>query len=189
MPRIRHTSKISKNPSFAVAVKADPAHPVRKPHRYRSGTKALMAVRKLSKTTHFLIPKSVFGRLVKEIGMKYKSEVRWKRSAIEALHSMAEAYLVDMFQKGGAVATMNKQQTLMLPDFKLAQCMRDSFYEIRELLLGKAPPLPLPSKEDTHKEKKEKKEKKHRAGEQEKEAAQPMEEVDVDGDTGATAKE
>jgi histone H3 len=154
MPRIRHTSKISKNPSFAIAAKVEPVHPARKPHRYRSGTKALMTIRKLSKTTQLLIPKSVFGRLVKEIGMKYKSEIRWKRSAIEALHSMAEAYLVDLFQKGGAVSVVHKQQTLMLPDFKMAQCMRDSFYEIRELLLGKAPPLPLPSKVDVHKEKK-----------------------------------
>lgn len=182
MPRIRHTSKISKNPSFAIAAKVEPTHLARKPHRYRNGTKALMAVRKLSKTTHLLIPKSVFGRLVKEIGMKYKSEVRWKRSAIEALHSMAEAYLVDLFQKGGAVAVMRKQQTLMLPDFKTAQCMRDGFYEIRELLLGKAPPLPLPSKADTHKEKKDKKLK---TDKQEEQLAQQASEVDVDADGGA----
>ena len=55
----------------------------------------ILPCRKFQHTTHQLIPKLPFSRLVREITAKLIDESpRWQRRAVEALQEAAEAYLV-----------------------------------------------------------------------------------------------
>ncbi|CAN1764605.1 Histone H3.2, partial [Linum perenne] len=61
---------------------------VKKPHRFRPGTKS----------TELLIRKLPFQRLVREIAQDFKTDLRFQSSAVSALQEAAEAYLVGLFE-------------------------------------------------------------------------------------------
>ena len=48
---------------------------VKKPHRYRPGTVALREIRKYQKSTELLIRKAPFQRLVREIAIRFNSDL------------------------------------------------------------------------------------------------------------------
>jgi len=71
---------------------------VKKPHRWRPGTKALMEIRRYQKSTDLLLKKLPFQRLVREIAQDFKNDLRFQSTAILALQEAAEAYLVGLFE-------------------------------------------------------------------------------------------
>ena len=58
---------------------------VKKPHRYRPGTVALREIRRYQKSTELLIRKLPFSRLVREIAIDFKKNVRFQSSAVLAI--------------------------------------------------------------------------------------------------------
>lgn len=66
--------------------------------RYRPGTVALREIRRYQNTTHLLIPRLPFQRLIREITIQYKTDIRYQAVALECLHEAAEAYLVGLFE-------------------------------------------------------------------------------------------
>ena len=68
--------------------------------RRRPGEKALSEIRRFQKTTHMLIPRLSFARVVKEISelVAINSRMRWQAQALEALQVAAEDYLVHLFE-------------------------------------------------------------------------------------------
>ncbi|XP_048542626.1 histone H3.2-like [Triticum urartu] len=71
---------------------------VKKPHRFRPGTVALREIRKYQKSTELLIRKLPFQRLVREIALDFKTDLRFQSSAVSALQEATEAYLVGLFE-------------------------------------------------------------------------------------------
>lgn len=71
---------------------------VKKPYRYRPGTVPLREIRKYQKSTDLLLRKLPFRRLVCETAQKFKANLRFQSSAVEALQEAAEAYLVGLFE-------------------------------------------------------------------------------------------
>ena len=71
---------------------------VKKPHRYRPGTVALREIRRYQKSTDLLIRRTAFERLVREIAQDYKSDLRFAKVAMQALHEATEHYLVGLFE-------------------------------------------------------------------------------------------
>ncbi|XP_005893446.2 histone H3.3C-like [Bos mutus] len=67
-----------------------------KPHRYRPGTVALREIRPYQKSTHFLIRKLPFQRLVREIAQDFKTDLKFQSAAIRTLQEASEAYLVGL---------------------------------------------------------------------------------------------
>lgn len=64
----------------------------RKPHRYKPGTVALREIRRYQKSTGFLLPKTPFRRVVREITRLLLDahgvggpDIRWSDAALEAL--------------------------------------------------------------------------------------------------------
>lgn len=51
-------------------------------------------IRQYQKGTELLLRKAPFQRLVREITLDFKQDMRWQLSAVEALQEAAEAYLV-----------------------------------------------------------------------------------------------
>ncbi|GJZ09057.1 histone H3.2 [Tanacetum coccineum] len=58
---------------------------IKKPHRFRPRTVALREIHKYQKSTKLLIRKLPFQRLVREIAQDFKTDLRFKSSAVAAL--------------------------------------------------------------------------------------------------------
>jgi histone H3 len=93
-------------------------------HRFRPGTVALREIRKYQKSTNHLLCKAPFQRLVREIALDYKADIRFKASAIEALQEAAESYLVGLFEDTNLCALHAKRVTIGPNDMKLAMRIR-----------------------------------------------------------------
>lgn len=97
---------------------------LKKPHRYRPGTVALREIRKYQKSTDLLIRKLPFQRLVREVAMQHKNDVRFQTSAVLALQEGCEAYLVGLFEDTNLCAIHGKRVTIMPKDIQLARRIR-----------------------------------------------------------------
>ena len=97
---------------------------VRKPHRYRRGTRALMEIRKFQKNGDLLVRKLPFARLVREIAAEYIGDLRFQSTAILALQEAAEAYLVGLFEDTNLCAIHARRVTIMPKDMQLARRIR-----------------------------------------------------------------
>ncbi|XP_020289360.1 histone H3.3-like [Pseudomyrmex gracilis] len=96
-------------------------------NRRKSGVKALQEIRYLRKTTHFLIPKLPFARVVREIIIDLfpRQEItKIQASALEALQEAAEMYLVQFFEDSVLLALHAKRVTLMRNDMILMRRLR-----------------------------------------------------------------
>ena len=87
--------------------------------RYRPGTRALMDIRRYQKSTELLIRKLPFQRLVREVVMDMKKQLRMQSTAILALQEAAEDYLVRMFEQAQHIAIHGRRVTVMEKDLLL----------------------------------------------------------------------
>merc|ERR1712064_218582 len=94
---------------------------VKKPHRYRPGTVALLEIRRYQKSTELLIRKLPFQRLVREIAQDFKTDLRFQSQAIGALQEASDAYLVGLFEDTNLCAIHAKRVTIMPKDIQLAR--------------------------------------------------------------------
>ncbi|KDR06480.1 Histone H3-like centromeric protein A [Zootermopsis nevadensis] len=93
--------------------------------RFRPGVRALMEIRKFQKSTHLLIPKLAFARVVKEIIMAFIPEnYRIQALALEALQEAAEMYMVQYFEDAMLCSVHARRVTLMANDMQLARRIR-----------------------------------------------------------------
>ena len=97
---------------------------VKKPHRFKPGTVALREIRKFQKSTDLLIRKLPFQRLVKEIAIEFKADLRFQSNAVLALQEASEAYLVGLFEDTNLCAIHAKRVTIMPKDMQLARRIR-----------------------------------------------------------------
>ncbi|KAM7077991.1 histone H3.3A-like [Molossus nigricans] len=108
-----------------VARKSAPsAGGVKKPHRYRLGTKAFCEMRRYQKSTELLIRELPFQRLVREIAQDFKTDLRFQNAAVGSLQEASEAYLVGLFEDTNLCAIHAKHVTIMPKDIQLARCIR-----------------------------------------------------------------
>ena len=101
---------------------------LKKPRRFRPGTVAIREIKRYQKSTELLIKKMPFQKLVKQIALDYKSEVRFQASAINALQEAAESYLIGVFQDTHLLAIHAKRVTIMAKDMILALRIRGEYY-------------------------------------------------------------
>lgn len=97
---------------------------IKKPHRFRPGTVALREIRRYQKSTEMLIRKLPFQRLVREIAVDYKTDLRFQAAAVMALQESAEAFLVGLFEDTNLCAIHAKRVTIMPKDVQLARRIR-----------------------------------------------------------------
>jgi histone H3 len=98
--------------------------PAKKKHRFRPGTVALRQIRKYQKSTDLLIRKLPFQRLVREIALDFKRDLRFQSSALLALQEAAEAYLVGLFEDANLCAIHAGRVTIRDKDMHLARRIR-----------------------------------------------------------------
>jgi histone H3 len=93
----------------------------KKVHRYRPGTVALREIRRYQKSTDLLIRKAPFQRLVRELALGYKNDLRFQSTAILALQEASEIYLTELFADTNLCAIHAKRVTIMPKDMQLAR--------------------------------------------------------------------
>eukprot|EP00405_Crypthecodinium_cohnii_P022013 CAMPEP_0206477500 /NCGR_PEP_ID=MMETSP0324_2-20121206/35418_1 /ASSEMBLY_ACC=CAM_ASM_000836 /TAXON_ID=2866 /ORGANISM="Crypthecodinium cohnii, Strain Seligo" /LENGTH=166 /DNA_ID=CAMNT_0053953473 /DNA_START=68 /DNA_END=568 /DNA_ORIENTATION=- len=92
-----------------------------------SGSRRLTAmeeIRKLQKSSDFMVRKLPFQRLVREVTRTINEDLRFQASAIEALQEASESYLVSLFEDSNLCAVHGKRVTVMARDLALAQRLR-----------------------------------------------------------------
>ena len=99
---------------------------VKIPRRYRPGTVALREIRRYQKSSDLLIRKAPFQRLVREISLTLRpaGDIRFQSTAVLAIQTAAEAYLVGLFQDTNLCAIHAKRVTIMAKDMALARRLR-----------------------------------------------------------------
>ncbi|XP_007574118.1 histone H3-like centromeric protein A [Poecilia latipinna] len=96
-----------------------------KKRRFRPGTRALMEIRKYQKSTDFLIRKTSFARLVREVCQSFSiNSLRWQVYALLALQEAAEAFLVLLLSDANLCAIHAKRVTVFPRDIQLARRLR-----------------------------------------------------------------
>ena len=104
--------------------KAVPETGIKKTHRYRPGTVALREIRKYQKSTDLLMQKLPFQRIVRDISVSFKPDMRFQTSAVLALQEAAEAFMVGLFEDTNLCAIHAKRVTIMPKDLQLARKIR-----------------------------------------------------------------
>jgi histone H3/H4 len=102
---------------------SDKKKPLRK-HRFKSGTRARMDIRRLQKGVNLLVPKKSMENLIREILYDVTDDMRLKKNAILALHTASEYLLLDMFQKTRELLSLTGMKGIRGRDFRFAA----SFY-------------------------------------------------------------
>ena len=98
---------------------------IKKAHRFRPGTVALREIRRYQQSTDTLIPLAPFSRLVREISQEQNLKgFRFQASAITALQSATEAYVVGVLEDSNLCAMHAKRVTVMQRDILLARRIR-----------------------------------------------------------------
>ena len=94
----------------------------RKKKRFRPGTKALREIRCYQgpRSINPVLPFNPFSKLVREIAHTYNKEIRWKRSAIEALREDSQQYVSMLMQCTNHAAIHRGNQTIDCKDMQFA---------------------------------------------------------------------
>ena len=95
----------------------------KRPHRFRPGTRALLQIRHLQKTTDNIIPRAAFARLVKEIMEENRPPgtdgFRITANALKALQTDSEAWLTGLFRESNRAARNSDRVKITPSDFHL----------------------------------------------------------------------
>lgn len=124
--RKKQAPPASANAKKSSGIATSPSHTpgVRKPHRFRPGTVALMEIRRYQRGTNLLMRKLPFQRLVREIAQSFRDDLRFRASAVVALQEAAEAYVISLFEDTVLVSLQAKRVTIFSKDMALARRLR-----------------------------------------------------------------
>ena len=102
---------------------------VRKPRKWKWGTRALREIRRYQKGYELLIRKVPFQRLVREVAQNIKSDLRFQSTALLALQEASESFLVNMFEQVNLAAIHGGRVTIKPKDMKLWARMKGGNYK------------------------------------------------------------
>lgn len=107
---------------------ADESSPVKTPgkqrRRWRSGVVATREIRKLTHTTHNLLPHAPFKRIVKGIAYDIKnSRICFEVESIDALRDSAEDFVINTLIKANLARKHANRKTLLAGDIRFAKYM------------------------------------------------------------------
>lgn len=95
--------------------------PVHTPHRWRSGTKTIMEIRRLQKTTDTLIQHAPFKRLVKQITALFtQTKLRFTGEFFSALQGLTEDRIISLMKSSNRLASHANRETVYSRDITLA---------------------------------------------------------------------
>ena len=93
-------------------------------HRYRPGTRVVLKILRLKRSTDALINKLPFKRVVSDIACEFMSNPRFQTATILALQEASESYLEKLFEDTNLLAIHAKHITITPKDLRLSQHIR-----------------------------------------------------------------
>ncbi|XP_044516629.1 histone H3-like centromeric protein A [Gracilinanus agilis] len=129
-PKKRPSSQTQTRASTSTSTNTIPTIPsgTTRRRRYPGGTsqRILREIRKLQKSTDLLIRKAPFGRLVREICLRFTRGVDyyWQAHALLALQEAAEAFITHLFEDAYLLSIHARRVTLYPKDIQLARRIR-----------------------------------------------------------------
>ena len=97
---------------------------IREIRRYQGGIQGKKPFLNQKHAMRLLIKKLPFQRLVREIAQDFKSDLRFKATAMLALQEATEAYLIGLFEDSNLCVIHAKRVTIMPKDIQLARRIR-----------------------------------------------------------------
>ena len=97
---------------------------IKKPQKWRPGTKALREIRRDQKFTELLCKKLPVSHLICEIAQDFKTNLQFQANTITALHEAMEVYAVGLFEDTVLCCIHAKRVTIMLKGMQLASHIR-----------------------------------------------------------------
>ena len=91
----------------------------------RARPSEMKEIRKYQKSTELLLNKTAFGRVVREIAMGYKHDLRFTKQALKALQQVSEWYLVGTLRDANLCAMNATRSRIECKDLQLARRLRD----------------------------------------------------------------
>lgn len=95
-----------------------------KAHKFNLTRKQLAEIRKYQSTTTLLMRKGPFSRVVREIAQDFRSDLRFKNSALIALQAACEDHITDLLEYANHSALHAKRVTIMPKDISLVRRLR-----------------------------------------------------------------
>merc|ERR1712167_327745 len=86
--------------------------------RYKPGTVALREIRKIQKSGALLLKKAPFARLVREQTRKFKTDARFRATALAAIQEAAESYATSTLEGAVMLQLHRKRKTLVKKDIE-----------------------------------------------------------------------
>ena len=99
-------------------------HTLNKPVRFRPGSDALRYIRRYHTKDDLLIRKIPFQRFIKEISPGINTNLRFQCSAVLALLTASESYLIKLFEDANLCAIHAKRLTVIPKDIRLSCRLR-----------------------------------------------------------------
>ena len=81
-------------------------------------------IRRYQKSYDLLVRRLPFQRLVREIAMDFKTDLRFQGSALLSLQEASESYLVGLFEDSNLMCIHAKRVTVMPKDIQLCRRIR-----------------------------------------------------------------
>ncbi|XP_074083292.1 histone H3-like centromeric protein A [Macrotis lagotis] len=124
--RRKNTPKKRPEPQAEPRASTSAAGPSRRHFPRRRNQHILREIRKLQKSTDLLIRRAPFGRLVREICLRYTRGVDfcWQAQALLALQEAAEAFITHLFEDAYLLSIHARRVTLYPKDIQLARRIR-----------------------------------------------------------------
>ena len=91
----------------------------------RAQKRTLRKIKNEQNNTDLIIPAAPFRRLVVDAVNESGKNMRFKKSAMEALQTDAEAYMISMLHDANTVALSQGRDTLMVGDINLLRSVRN----------------------------------------------------------------
>jgi histone H3/H4 len=119
--RIHLASDVNLGCTMAARRSAPGVGGFKRKRRAKPGVKAAREVTKMMRTTDLQIPRDAFHRLVRELGWDYKTDLRWGKTAVDALHEATEDFITHLFEESLRAMVHAKRDTVSLEDVKFAR--------------------------------------------------------------------
>ena len=102
---------------------------VKKPHRFRPGTRSLMAIRFQQRNSDCLaIPKANFQRLAREISQDYHEKLCFSAGVLDLFQLVVEDYIISLCRDAYLCTIHARRGTIQPKDIQLARTIRNDFF-------------------------------------------------------------
>jgi histone H3/H4 len=92
----------------------------KKRRRWRNGTVAKRDITRLSKSTHLLLAKRPFHRLIVEISQQFNMDVSFQKKCIESIQESSEAYILEVLLNADLLRQHAHRNTMNEADIQIA---------------------------------------------------------------------